>query len=263
MDQKQVFRRKTEGFVSLEQQKRKRKIKNIIFYIALVVVFGGVFFALWFGVLFKVDNVEIKGNSRYSADQVIEAASISFGENLYSVSEEELKTKLTDTLPYIKDVSMNRKLPGTVEITVTEDKAVMATSIYGDTYLISNDLTVLERTDAKTDKIINVTAGDVRTCISGEKLSYVDTRMGDVLLTLYGTLEQYGIIDKITSFKIENRFDIYVCYNGKIDIYFGTVENIDIKVRFLVGILEHLYEDDAGMLDISNIKEATFSRYDS
>ena len=85
--------------------------------------------------------------------------------------------------------------------------------------------------------------------------------MADVVRTLYATLAEYGLISGVDSFSIKNRFDISIRYRDKLDVYFGSIDNIDIKVRFFVGILEHLYEDDKGKLDISNIKEASFSRY--
>ena len=262
MDEKQKFRPKNAKFESLEQQQQKKRVKHIVFYVVLLVSFSTVFFLLWFLVFFKVKDVEITGNVRYSVGEIRSAAGIAEGDNLYSVGEAELNRRLTEKLPYVSAVTLERELPSTLRITVSETEAVMYSELYGGKYLISQDLVVLERSDnADTANMVEVSAGDVRKCYSGESLTYADVRMADVVRTLYATLAEYGLISGVDSFSIKNRFDISIRYRDKLDVYFGSIDNIDIKVRFFVGILEHLYEDDKGKLDISNIKEASFSRY--
>ena len=262
MEGKQKFRAKNPKFESLEQQQKKKRIKYIVFYVVLLVSFSAVFFLLWFLVFFKVKDIEITGNIRYSAEEIRGASGIAEGDNLYSVGEAELNRRLTEKLPYVSAVTLERELPSTLHIIVSETEAVMYSELYGGKYLISKDLVVLERSDnADTGDMVEVSAGDVRKCYAGENLVYADARMADVVRTLYAALDEYGLIPDVSSFSIENRFDISVCYRGRLDVYFGSIENIDIKVRFFVGILEHLYEDDKGKLDISNIKEASFSRY--
>ncbi len=263
MDTRQKFRRQSIKFESIEQQHKKKQTKRLIFYIVLLVSFTVVFFVLWFAVFFKVKSIEVSGNLRYSAGDILDAAGIKVGDNLYSASEKELNERLTEALPYVNSVTLERQLPSTLAITVKEDTAVMYSEIHGDTYLISEDLTVLERSESfDKDKMIMLSAGAVRYCYSGKNIEYVDSRMADVVVRLYAVLKEYDLIDKIDSFTIKNRFDIQIRYDNRLDVYFGSIENIDIKVCFFNGILEYLYEDEAGRLDISNIKEASLHRYD-
>lgn len=263
MDTRQKFRRQSIKFESIEQQHKKKQTKRLIFYIVLLVSFTVVFFVLWFAVFFKVKSIEVSGNLRYSAADILDAAGIKVDDNLYAVSEKELAARLTEALPYINSVTLERKLPSTLEITVKEDTAVIYSEIHGDTYLLSEKLTVLERSESfDRNDMIMLTAGDVRYCYSGKNIEYFDARMSDVVIKLYAVLKDYNLIDKVDSFTIKNRFDIQIRYDDRLDVYFGSIDNIDIKVCFFNGILEYLYEDEAGRLDISNIKEASLHRYD-
>jgi len=262
MDTKQKFRRKNAKFESLELQQKKKRTRRIVFYAVMLVSFTAVFFVLWFLVFFKVKDVEIVGSTRYSADEIRAVVGIAEGDNLYASNEDDVEALLTEKLPYIRTVKLKRKLPSTVVITVEEEQAVMFSNLYGNTYLISESLNVLERADgADLTGLVEVSAGEIRRCFAGEELVFTDSRMAWVVKELYNELKEYGLIDKVNSFTIENRFDISIRYDDRLDIYFGSIDDINIKVRFLVGIMGHLYEDEKGKLDISNIKEASFSRY--
>ncbi len=262
MDKKQIFRRKIPAFRSIEKQQKRKKLKRTLFYLVLIVAFCAIFFTLWFTVLFKVRNIEVEGNSRYTADEIIKASGITEGENIYGIDKADIENRLKNRLVYVDSVEIDRNLPSTVNIKLVEKRPVLYSNLYGDNYLVTDDLSVIERNnDTATDGLILLEAGDVKRCFAGETLEYCDSRMADCVKTMYTVLENYGLADEITSFTMKNRFDISVCYDNRIDIYFGTMDNIDVKVRFFVGILEHLYADDKGKLDISNIKEASFSRY--
>ena len=78
--------------------------------------------------------------------------------------------------------------------------------------------------------MVEVSAGDVRKCYAGENLAYADVRMADVVRTLYATLAEYGLISGVDSFSIKNRFDISIRYQDKLDVYFGSIDNIDMSV---------------------------------
>lgn len=263
MDTKQKFRKQSIKFEPIEQQHKKKQTKRLIFYIVLLVSFTVVFFVLWFAVFFKVKSIEIGGNLRYSKADILEAAGIAEGDNLYEIGEKELNSRLIEALPYIRSATLERKLPSTLVIGVEEDTAVMYSEICGDTYLMSEDLTVLERSDSfDRSKMVELYAGDVSMCYSGKSIEYVDSRMVNVVVKLYAVLKEYGLIDKVNSFTIKNRFDIQIRYDNRLDVYFGSVENIDVKVCFFNGILALLYEDESGRLDISDIKEASLHRYD-
>ncbi len=262
MDTKQKFRRKNAKFESLELQQKKKRTRRIIFYAVMLISFTAVFLVLWFFVFFKVKDIEIVGNTRYSDAEIRAVVGIAEGDNLYASSENDVETRLTEKLPYIRTVTLKRKLPSTVVITLEEEQAVMFSRLYGDTYLISENLTVLERSNGgDLSGMVEVSAGEIRRCFAGENLVYTDSRMAWVVKQLYTELKEYGLIDKVNSFSIENRFDISIRYDDRLDIYFGSIDDINIKVRFLIGIMGHLYEDEKGKLDISNIKEASFSRY--
>lgn len=75
-------------------------------------------------VFFRVEQVVVTGNSRYTQEEIIEVTGIEQGDNLYGWNKFAIAQRLRETLPYIGEVSIRRALPSTVVITVVEWEAV-------------------------------------------------------------------------------------------------------------------------------------------
>ena len=86
----------------------------------------GVILALTVGatVFFRVEQVTVSGNQRYTQEEIIAASGIQLGDNLYSLNKVRIDQNIRTTLPYIGDLTINRALPSTIQITVTEWEAV-------------------------------------------------------------------------------------------------------------------------------------------
>ena len=75
-------------------------------------------------VFFRVEQVVVTGNSRYTQEEIVEVTGIQQGDNLYGWNKFAIAQRLRETLPYIGEVSIRRALPSTVIITVVEWDAV-------------------------------------------------------------------------------------------------------------------------------------------
>jgi cell division protein FtsQ len=126
--------------------KKKRKKKH---YILKTLVAGLVIFGLYKVAMtsyFDIDEITVTGNSHFTAEQVIEASGVRKGGNLFKAKvlkgEKALKKD-----PYMKDVDISRKLPGTIEIAVDERSEDMSLSYKEKNVVISADRVVLRVTE--------------------------------------------------------------------------------------------------------------------
>lgn len=74
-------------------------------------------------VFFRVETVEVAGNSRYTQEEVVEASGIQTGDNLYAMNKFNVQRQIRELLPYVSEVSIQRSLPSTIRIQVTECQA--------------------------------------------------------------------------------------------------------------------------------------------
>ena len=94
---------------------RKRRQGRFSFLYKVLVfaaICGAIAVAL--ALFFKVETISVVGNSRYSADQIVEAGGISPGGNMFFLNKYNASEKITSALPYIETVRISRQLPGTL-----------------------------------------------------------------------------------------------------------------------------------------------------
>ena len=108
------------------RQVRSSALGKLIIMLAVVaaIVFGVAIF-------FKVNTIEIQGNTVYSADQIIEASQIQQGDNLLTVNKALAVGNIKAALPYVEDVSIARSLPDGIIIQVRE--SVVSFAVMTDT----------------------------------------------------------------------------------------------------------------------------------
>ena len=150
-----------------QEKKKRRKKKHYLlrFILILLVGIGGYFFMT--SHIFDIAKVEVLGQNHYSAEEVILIANIEASTNLFKLDKKD-RIELMKQDPYIKEVSLKRKLPETLLMEIierTEDAGIA----YGDSYvLIHRDGMVLGRVDQQPEipilmgmTIINMQAGEI------------------------------------------------------------------------------------------------------
>lgn len=125
--------------------KKRRRGRHPGLYKALsaVLILGAVAAASI--IFFRVSQVEVRGSSRYSAQEITDIAGVKVGDNLFAVRAGRVSQRLQSRLPYIRAVSVKRRLPNTLTITVTEGEALAAVALEGKWWLLDEDGKLLEQ----------------------------------------------------------------------------------------------------------------------
>ena len=75
-------------------------------------------------IFLQVGTIEVTGNSHYTANEIIQAAGIEEGDNLFFVNRFSAVSGIMAKLPYVESVEIATQLPGTVIIEITESQAL-------------------------------------------------------------------------------------------------------------------------------------------
>ena len=62
-------------------------------------------------VFFRVNDIVVEGDGKYTAQQIIEASGIEMRENLFLLNKNQAYLQIYNQLPYVDEVSIQRKLP--------------------------------------------------------------------------------------------------------------------------------------------------------
>lgn len=80
---------------------------------------------------FRVSDIQVEGNTHYTDEEIIRAIDIEEGDNLFFFDRFAALSRVFAKLPYVEEVSVERKLPNKVTITVKESQA-LAYIVLGD-----------------------------------------------------------------------------------------------------------------------------------
>lgn len=256
------FKRKTVDLDEMEKQQSRKRFRRNMFYVFLFAFILILFLGTAFFLFFRVKEISVTGNSVYSDEEIITATGIEIGDNIFSFSKKEMISDITDSMPYVGDVIIKRELPSGISIEVKEKKAVMYTLINGDYYLLSDGLTVLSATDKLSgvpSSAIKLVTGTVDRCLVGQTLTFMDERTYDSVIQMYSVLKENEMDYYIREIDITSRFDISMQYTDRFDVYIGDMDDFELKIPFLAKVIDELYEEVKGSIDLSSYKEATVS----
>ena len=102
------------------QRKHQRKTRRVRFtwlygvisaLLILAAVVGGCI------VFFRVDTINVQGNSRYTQEEIVAASGIEQGDNMFLINKFQVIDQMISQLTYLDDVTIRRGLPSTLNVT--------------------------------------------------------------------------------------------------------------------------------------------------
>ena len=187
-----ILERKKEQVV----RARNAKLRMIAAVVIIITAIAAFIFSL--SGFFTVDSIEVKGNSHFTSEEIINIAHAAPGHNLiYDPGKKEI-TEYLEQNPYISMASVGRKLPSTLVITVKERSENFAFR-YDDDYLIMDEDGILLRKSRTKPKL---------TLVSGMIVNKI--KLGQVIGT-----EKQPVFEKLLELMKEVR---------KGDLYFVSID---------------------------------------
>lgn len=123
-------------------KRRRGRFSGLYKALSILIVAAAVVLACV--VFFRVNSVEVVGNMRYTAEEIIKASGIKEGDNLVGLSRSRVSAAICTQLPYVENVSIRKALPDGVVLKVTERVAAASVESAEGRWLISTQGKLLE-----------------------------------------------------------------------------------------------------------------------
>ncbi len=226
---------------------RKKRRNNLRAYYAIAVVVAFVILLiLCMTVFFRYgpENVEIKGVTLYTNEQILVVGGVSGEGNLMRTDTDVIAERLKKYLVYVEDVSVKKKYPSKLIVSVTEAQKAADVEFNGKYYVVSKSGKLLEcANDVKTKGIPLVKGLELNSLNPGSKLETKDTLKTKIFNDLIKQADELGL-KKITSIDLSDRTDIILNYNGKIKIYIGSSVDMDYKLKYIKAVIDEKLSDN-------------------
>ncbi len=215
-------------------------------------------------IFFKMRTIEVVGAEHYTPEQVAAASEAEIGSNLVFISKSRMTHGIFGELPYVSEVRINRKLPDTLVITVSETHAAAYVADGGVYWLIDPSGKLLERRLDCPSGIMEITGAKPLMPVVGSKVDFGEESALklDTFIAAVDALERRGFIGEVQSIDISGVYDLSIRCCGRFDVDLGAPEELDYKLDYLDAIInEKLRPNQKGSIDLSKLIEKGEARF--
>lgn len=205
-------------------------------------------------IFFRVRTFEVSGNVHYTPEEIADTSGVTLGDILMGVNKTSTASRLIVKLPYVEEVTIEKRLPGTIRFTVKECTALAGVQSEFSTYwLLSRRGKLLEESEEWDEQksIPLITGVVVNLPAGGTEAEFADGDKGTMALKIAGGLEDAGLLAYVTEISVEDLDAVRILYDGRISVELGDGSDLDYKLRYFSSVLGELDADSRGTLDLT------------
>ena len=210
---------------------------------------------------FKTEKIVVEGNQRYTEQQVIEAAGLQLGSNLYLMNKYDHAQAIFRNLPYVESASINRKLPDTLLVEVKECAAVASVPAEDGAWLMSMNGKLLEKTSALPEGCAKVTGSTlVDPEVSGEAKFDADSGYKmTALRSLLHAAEEKRMRTGIETVDLGDDTCLQFTYAGRFAVKLPWTADFAYKLESLATVADYLEANETGTINLMTDGKASFT----
>ena len=231
---------------------RRRPVRSgVVLRLAATLLVVAVFLVC-VALFFRVNDIQVAGNSLYTAEQVIAAAGIAQGDNLVTIRRGATAAQIMAELPYVESAQVERVLPDTVILTVTESDAVYQVAADdGTSWLMNGSGRMLEQADVTASSYPQILGITAQSPAAGAQITTEQTAGLEAAEAVIALLKETDFLPEIVEINVERPYDIVLWYGTRFEIHLGTTDQLEYKFRYLAAILENDQVSEGGIIDLT------------
>lgn len=222
----------------------------------LIVVLGTLLMVL---PLFRIKKIPVSGNHYYSTGEIIAAAGITIGDELFSCNLNDAKQGILNECLYVERVTVSSR-PGSIRLEVTEYQNVRYTKFNGVYFSFDENFRVLEKRNSPFEEFPYMELPLVKSLSMGGIIKFEnETTDLSYIKTLTQALEAKGILASVSALDVSDRFHLSYTLNGKCRVELGDMSSLEVKLTLAEqAIFENGGADKSGTFDVSDAKKASY-----
>jgi len=205
-------------------------------------------------VFFRVNEIIITGDTRYSRLEIIEASEIELGTHLLLFREDVARANILSRLPFAGHAEIVRRFPSRIEIIVTEALPVAFLQAEGGYLLLDRSARILEQVEHRPIQRLVYLQGLERPLLprEGEILALGEEGRAQLaylqdILDLFGSL---GLVPWVSELDMSDVHNPQFIYDERFTVLLGPRQDVRHDMNMFVGILAELEEDEFGLIDL-------------
>lgn len=212
---------------------------------------------------FRVDNIVVTGQKRYTAEEIQAASGVELGSNMYLLNKFDVVRAITGELPYIEDIRINRKLPDTLLIEVRESGRPFALVQDGSAWLVSAGGKLVDQIpEREAGQYGRITGCQLLAPSVGTPLALATeyAAQQSSLLDLLAALDSAGLTENVDAIRLDDLSDLKMDYIGRFTVRmaYGADYGFELKKLTLTLEDEKIQSNMTGTIDLRLKSEDVF-----
>lgn len=224
-----------------ERRKALNHVRTISAALLIMSIFALAAFAIVYKTMYVISDFTVEGTSRYTAEEIIKASSVSGGDNLYSFSSRIAEENVTFHCPYVRTLDVNRSAPSKVSFTVVEDEPRFYADFYGETRALSASLRVLGTVDpseAAESGLIRLRLPSVDSAMAGRILVFENERNSASMREVLGLVLASDLKCRITTVDLRSMPELKMICDDRYLLAFGGAEDMQVKLKIANAVMK-------------------------
>ncbi len=238
-----------------KDKKRRRRRRSSLLYTPIALLLIAIIGIFGVSVFFRVATIEVTGAEKYTVQQILSGSGLKTGDNIFFIDADKVSRRIRSNLPYLSEVVVEKEMPDTVRITVSESRPLAVVRYESDWWIIDQMGRVLEATDnlgaAEKIKVSGLTIASLGV---GETLGVGEEEQTkfQYLTEVLRAVQSAGIAGGVQTLDVSNIANITFDYIGRFTVTFGSGEDADNKIVRVLKAIETLKDTDRGRIDVSD-----------
>jgi len=230
----------------IKRNRRRRKIFFFSFLLLCLILF------LRFAPLFKITKIECIDNAIVPSEEIITASTIGYDRNLFGTGSKKARM-LIEKIPYVASAKIKKKLPGTIQIEITESRVFGFVPLNEGYIYIDENCKMLEYNTNAPDAAVPLISGTGVQSFEGGKLLQTDDEDKIKMITeaIRAAYSNFAL-ESFTSIDVTDTGQLTIFYGYNLEAFFGSTVDIDYKTKFMLNAIANLGENPKGYINVSN-----------
>lgn len=242
-----------KSVISKSRPAKRKKFRGgnyVLYYVLALIVIAVVLIILANTVLFKCSQIEVSGNDKYTADEIVRISGLQTGENLLHINVSAARDNIVNSLAYIDDAQVKKSFPTKINIAVTEAEKQYCIVENGVTAAISRKGKIIEHCGAGELPVVK--GFEAETTEVGKWLKSKAEGKTEIPAEIFETADKTGL-KNITEIDISDKFSVKVEVENRVILNLGPAEELESKLRVAVEIINNqLGKDEYVTLLLTN-----------
>ncbi|WP_087973007.1 cell division protein FtsQ/DivIB [Oceanobacillus rekensis] len=222
----------------LKQARKKKANRRLIFYLSIFFFLIAVIIYLQ-SPLSHIKTINVEGNSYIADEEIIAYSGLTVDTNIWTISQSEIERSISND-PIVESVSVERKLPWTIHIHVSEEQIIGYIREDANYKPVMSNGEILEL-------VKDTYHGDAPLINGFDDEEYLDRMAGQLKVLPKNIL---NLISEIHWEPTEDNQNNILLYMNDGFIVKGTIRNFAEKMEVYPSIVSQLDAEDKGIIHI-------------